>query len=100
MSEHWGSTQFVAIGQAMTHGDSRSPSTKHTENKNERHPNGWTLICECSQNIVANYVLMCLRLALRAFALAGRLPWLAFFSFFADLAISIFLFALNLCCSH
>jgi hypothetical protein len=38
---------------------------------------------------------MCLRLALRAFALAGRFPWLAFFSFFADLAISIFLFALS-----
>ncbi len=38
-------------------------------------------------------VLMCFRFAFRAFALAGRLPWLAFFSFFADLAISIFLFA-------
>jgi hypothetical protein len=35
---------------------------------------------------------MCLRLALRALALAGRLPWFAFFNFFPDLAISIFLF--------
>jgi len=41
----------------------------------------------------ADYVLICLRLALRALALAGRLPWFAFLSFFADLAISIFLFA-------
>jgi hypothetical protein len=39
-------------------------------------------------------------LALRAFALAGRFPWLAFFSFFADLAISIFLFALNRRCFY
>ncbi|MFT5325937.1 MAG: hypothetical protein ACI8P0_003811 [Planctomycetaceae bacterium] len=35
---------------------------------------------------------MCLRFALRALALAGRFPWFAFFNFFADLAISIFLF--------
>jgi hypothetical protein len=41
----------------------------------------------------ADYVLMCLRLAFRALALAGRLPWFAFLSFFPDLAISIFLFA-------
>ncbi len=37
----------------------------------------------------SHYVLMCLRLALRALALAGRLPWFAFLSFFPDLAISV-----------
>jgi hypothetical protein len=42
---------------------------------------------------IADYVLICLRLALRALALAGRLPWFAFLSFFPDLAIFIFLFA-------
>jgi len=35
---------------------------------------------------------MCLRFALRALALAGRFPWFAFFNFFPDFAISIFLF--------
>jgi hypothetical protein len=38
---------------------------------------------------LTDYVLMCFRLPLRAFALAGRLPWFAFFNFLADLAISI-----------
>jgi hypothetical protein len=76
---------------------SNFPAEQAANAKNERPSQGWTLVREFP--LPDNYVLMCFRLALRAFALAGRLPWFAFFNFFADLAISVFLFSLSLRCS-
>ena len=48
----------------------------------------WLILAGIKPGQFENYVLMCLRLALRAFALQGRLPWFAFFSFLPDLAIT------------
>ena len=62
----------------------QSGSSQRPQMQNERSPRE-----ERPSNLWfrARYVLMFLRLALRAFALAGRFPWFAFFSFRCVLAI-------------
>ena len=65
----------------------QSGGSHHPQMQNERSPRE-----ERPSNLWfrARYVLMFLRLALRAFALAGRFPLFAFFSFRCGLAIVFF----------